>query len=524
MFVRVKPSGPRKYLQIVENYREEGKVKQQVIANLGRLDILQQTGQLDAIISGLARYSEHLAVIDATKRGQSPVTWDKEWGPALVFERLWNLLGLVEIIASLKRSHRYEFDVERATFAVVLQRLICPGSDLEGSKWIEDTLASGFDGLQLQHLYRSMDFLAEHKEQIECQLFDRSRNLFDVQVDLVFFDTTTIYFEGNGPSELAEYGYSKDHRPDRKQLLVGVVMSRSGFPLCCQFWPGNTSDIKTVEKVIETVKQKFSLRRVIFVADRGMVSQQNIAYLESSHWDYILGVRLRRLKRVREQVLQDSSPFQEIEHNLQVKEVWCGEERFVVCFNPQEAARDRQAREQMLAQLSEQLQRGATGLLANHGYARFLTVKSDSIAVDPEKVEADAQFDGKFVLTTNTELSAAEVARSYKGLWQVERGFRNLKDVLAIRPVYHRHPSRVTGHVFASFLSLVLMTALEKKLEEKGIETSWDDLIRDLRAFRAIKVHFSNKDYRLRTECRGAVYHIFQAVGLHLPTVVELVQ
>lgn len=522
MFVRVKPSGPRKYVQIVENFRDNGKIKQKVIANLGRLDILQETGQLDAITCGLARLSKSCAVISANRAGQTQVDWDKEWGPALIFGRLWEILGLPEIIGELKASSKYVFDIERAVFSCVLQRLLSPGSDLKGSKWLSDIFIPGADSLSLHHLYRSMDFLAEHKEAIERFLFDRSRTLFDTEVDLVFFDTTTVYFEGEGPEDFAEYGYSKDHRPDRKQILVGVVMSRCGYPLACEFWPGSTSDMNTVKNVIRIMKNRFSLDRVIFVADRGMVSEANVADLEKNELDWILGVRMRKVSRVRlNPQFLDSSSFQVVQENLHVKEFRVDGERFIVCLNPQEAEKDRKTREEIVSRLKEKLEKNPKQLVGNRGYSRFLKMEKGSMAVDSDKIAEDSVFDGKYVLTTNTQLSVEEVALSYKGLWQVERGFRNLKSALEVRPIYHRTEDRVKGHVFASFLSLVLMTAVERKLEEKHVKIAWGDFIRDLRAFRAVQANFTGKTYLMRTECRGVVSAAFHAVGLRIPPVLS---
>ena len=523
MFVRIKPSGPRKYVQIVENFREGSKVKQRVIANLGRLDILQQTGQLDQIVAGLANLSEQYAVITANRVGKTQVIWDKEWGPSLVFGRLWELLGIPKIIENLKSHQKLEYDVERAIFVSVLQRLISPGSDLAGLKWLSDILMPDQEKISLHHLYRSMDFLSEHKEEIERALFNRGRTLFDTQIDLVLFDTTTVYFEGEGPDEFAQYGYSKDHRPDRKQILVGVAMSRCGYPLSCEFWPGNTSDQKTVGRIIRIMKRRFSLERVIFVADRGMVSEANIKEIERNGFDYILGVRMRNAKHIGNKLIFDKFSFEVVKENLHVKEVRVGEDRLIVCFNPEQAEKDKRRREAILSKLKEKLQKGPKQLVGNRGYARFLKLDKDALVIDPEKVEQDSIFDGKYILTTNTELSAKDVALSYKGLWQVERGFRNLKSALEVRPVYHWKESRVKGHVFASFLSLVLMTAIERKLEKKGIKLVWDDFIRDLRAFRAIRVKFTGKTYQLRTECRGNVSYAFQALGLRIPPVMQSV-
>ena len=214
---------------------------------------------------------------------------------------------------------------------------------------------------------------------------------------------------------------------------------------------------------------------------------------------------------------------EQVKDNLHVKELKIDEERFIVCLNPEQAEKDRQTRDAIVAKLNEKLRQGVKQLVANRGYARFLRIEKDAVMLDADKIEQDQAFDGKYVLTTNTTLSARNVALSYKGLWQVERGFRNLKSALEVRPVFHRTETRVKGHVFASFLALVLMTAMEKKLEQKGIKVCWDDFIRDLRAFRAIKTKFSGKTYQLRTECRGDVANAFRALGLRIPPVIQSV-
>ena len=219
MFVRVKRSGPREYLQIVENFREGKKVRQRVIANLGRLDILRATGALDLIATSLARLSENVAAISSIKEDNQRVEWDKEWGSFLVFRRLWQKMELDQIIRYLKRKTKCEFDVERSIFYTVLHRLTEPGSDLKTSKWLDNIYDPEGVEIGYQHLLRAMGYLSGFKEQIEDALFLRRRTLLDDSIDLVFFDTTSIYFEGEGPEGFAQYGHSKDHRPDRKSRL-----------------------------------------------------------------------------------------------------------------------------------------------------------------------------------------------------------------------------------------------------------------------------------------------------------------
>ncbi len=247
MFVRKKTSGPRTYLCIVESYRERNQVKQRTIANLGRFDHLRESGKLDDLIKSLAKFSEKIAVLSAYKEDEALSCWAKEWGNFLVFRRLWEEMGLARIIRRLQQRKKVEFDLEQVLFYTVLHRLTEPGSDLQASSWIERVYDPSMAPLRYHHFLRAMGHAAELKDKIEEEMFSLERDLFCQELDLVFFDTTSIYFEGEGPEGLAEFGNSKDYRPFSKQMIVGVVMRRDGRPLCCEFWPGNMSDIESLK-------------------------------------------------------------------------------------------------------------------------------------------------------------------------------------------------------------------------------------------------------------------------------------
>jgi hypothetical protein len=439
----------------------------------------------------------------------------KLWGPALVFRRLWEEQGLPQILTGLAGTHRLQIDVDRVSFALALQRLVAPGSDLSGSRWMSEVV--GLEGITLAHLYRTCRFLAEHKEQIERELFQCTRTLFDTTVDLVFFDTTSTYFEGQG-NRLRRYGLSKDHRPDRVQIVVGVVMSREGWPLACEVYPGNTVDLATVESLVRLVKGRLALGRVILVLDRGFVSRDNVAALVASDLDYIVGARLRQVKEVREQVLGRPGRYQVVKDNLRVKEVRVGSRRYVVCLNPEEAIRDAAERTALLNGLTKQLAaHGPKSLLRNRGYGRYLRFESKGVEINRQAVAADARYDGKYVLETNTSLVAAEVAQAYRSLWRVEHAFRDLKSTLAVRPIFHRSDTNVVGHVFGAFLALRLEVALQRKLGAAGRRPPWSGLLADLSALRAVQLTLDGKDYVVRTDLVGDCYRAFQAVGLRPP-------
>src|SRR5438128_2698961 len=325
MYFRTKKSGPRSYLQIVESHWRDGRPRQTVLVTLGRLEELQGGGQVDALLTSGSRFAEKLLVLSAHHKQQLPVIQTRRWGAALVFEKLWRDTGCQTIVTELLRTRRFEFPVERAVFLTVLHRLLAQGSDRAAERWKTDYVLDGVDDLELHHLYRAMGWLDQAlpddqqqgssklvlrctKDVIEEQLFGRRRDLF-TQVEVVFFDTTSLYFEGHGGESLGQYGHSKDHRPDEKQMVVGAVLDGDGRPICCELWPGNTADVTTLIPIVDRLWRRFHIRQVCIVADRGMISQDTITDLEQQGWPYILGARMRRQNEVRDHVLTDRRRF-----------------------------------------------------------------------------------------------------------------------------------------------------------------------------------------------------------------------
>lgn len=548
MFVRAKKSGDYQYLQVVRNERVDGKVRQEVVATLGRLDVLQETGQIDALIASCGRFAEHVAVLDAQRQGRTEAVGTIKIGPGLVFERLWKDLGLPEILKKLLEDRRFEFPVERAVFLTVLHRLFSPGSDRAAEVWRLGYAIPGSEELELHHLYRTMGWLGEPlprdqqadatpfttrsaKDLVEEALFARRRDLFS-GLDLVFMDTTSIYFEGQGGASIGQYGRSKDHRPDLKQMVVGAVLDNTGRPLCCELWPGNTTDAKTLVPVVDRLKGRFGVGQMCIVADRGMISKKTIEALQAKRRDtrYILGARLRAVKEIREQVMTDSSPFTEVygpkEHSddpspLKVKEVRIEDRRYIVCHNEDQARKDRADREAILLALEEQLKKGDKSLIGNKGYRKYVkSSEGKKFEVDKDKALYEARFDGAWVLQTDTTLSPTEVALKYKQLWTVEAAFRSLKSILRTRPIYHKCDDTIRGHVFCSFLALVMLKELKDRLEARGWKPEWERLKADLDALEEITLISAGKRFIVRSQTRGDAGKALQAAGVALgPTV-----
>jgi hypothetical protein len=547
MFFRTKKAGPRTYLQLVENHWRDGRPQQTVLATLGRLDELQQRGAIDSLLGSGARFAQKLLVLTAHQRGDLTAVRTLRLGAPLIFERLWQQAGCAAVLEQLLGQRRFEFPVERAIFLTVLHRLLAPGSDRAADKWKHDYLLGGAADLGLHHLYRAMAWLGEPlpddqqrgstrlvplclKDRIEEGLFGRRRDLF-TQLQVVFFDTTSIYFEGAGGDELGQYGHSKDHRPDRYQMVVGAVLDGDGRPICCEMWPGNTTDVKTLIPVVDGLYRRFGIVQVCIVADRGMISQEAIDDLDQQGWPYILGARMRRCKEVREQVLQDRGRFRVVHPRspaakdpapLKVKEVMVDGRRYVVCVNEDEVRKDRADREAIVAGLREQLRAGDKSLVGNQGYRRFLKVEGGGhFALDEAKVAEEARYDGTWVLRTSTDFPAAEVALQFKRLWQVEQWFRSCKSLLATRPIYHQRDATIRGHVFCSFLALLLRYELQARLAARGQVPEWADVLADLERLQYVEVEQEGKRFRLRTQLQGTCGRVFRAVGVAVPPTVE---
>jgi Transposase DDE domain len=545
MYFRKKTSSGRDYLQIVESRREGDKVRQQVIVTLGRVDELRESGQLERLLRSGARYAAKAIVVDALNDGRAITAAVRRIGPALVFERLWEESGCREIIERLAGDRKHGFALERAVFLTVLHRLFGSGSDRAADRWRDDYRIDGTEGLDLHHLYRAMAWLGEElpaeeqdgrtpfaprclKDVVEERLFEKRRDLFS-KLDLVFMDTTSLYFEGAGGQTLGRHGYSKDHRPDLRQMILAVLLDGDGRPVCTEMWPGNTADTGSLIPVVERLRRRFAIERVCVVADRGMISAETIAELEARGLLYILGVRERTDKLVRELVLDDPMPFVPLtitkrrkNIDYETKAVTLAGRRYIVCRNHEEAKKDAADRAAIIASLERQLKKGDKALVGNGGYRRFLaTTGENGFVIDRNKVEEDARFDGIFILRTNTDLSSTDAMLCYKQLAMVEYAFRTAKSLFATRPIFHKLDETIRGHVSCSFFALVLKTALEDRIAELDRVGSWPEILADLDSLTETEVEQDGKRFALRSAPRPAASLALRAAGVALPSTVR---
>ena len=539
MFVRVKKIGPYEYLYLVENVREGGRHVQRVIKALGRRDAVENSDLLDGLIASAARHSRRSIVLSSFYRGELAELRRRSIGPDLVFGRLWVETGCRDVLRRHLADRRFGFDVERTIYLTVLHRLMISGSDRHASTWQHSVHIPGADALTLDHAYKAMAWLGEdvgdrqanqtrcRTEVIEEALYNHRRSLFGA-LSVAFFDTTSLYFEGQGGATLGRRGYSKDFRPQLHQVVLGIVLDENDRPIASFLWPGNTADVTTLLPVVERLRSRFGVRRACVVADRGMISAATITALEAQGIDYILGVRERTLREIRQTVLEDDGvavplviPRQKGETDLAVKDVEVAGRRYVVCRNEEEARKDAETRAALVASLERKLAQGDKALVANAGYRRFLSAPAgNGFAIDPAKVAADAQFDGVFVLRTNMKLSALAVVLRYRNLLAVEQSFLAAKTLLATRPVFHRTDAAIRGHIGCTFLALLLRKELFDRLATHRVPMpEWQHIIDDLLDLSVVEVEQDGRRAMLRTAPRPSIDPICRAIGLTLPPI-----
>ena len=521
MFVRVshvkKADGTvQGYVQILETYYHEGKRKHRLIASLGRVEEVR--GKLDYLVKALSRYTENPLIAPEDVKAEEALPW----GHLLLARHLYDSLGLGEIVRRQCGSGRQELDVRETAFALIANRLTAPSSEHGLARWLESNYVCDRTGRrwlpewrpeeeitreqrvrvesgQLAVWYRTLDALLEGKKEIEKELYLRVRDLFSLQVDMVFYDVTSVYFARRSPKgELRRHGHSRDGKPRQVQVVLGVVMA-NGWPIAHHVFAGNTTDKKTFQGVVEDIEERFGLRRVLVVGDRGMVSEENLEFLEASGREvrYLLGVAGRRTEEA-EAVLGrlEEGRWVSVDAGNQVQEVRWEGARYIVVESKErksyeEALRRRsmERAEGRLRRLRKQVEDGRLKDPAKIGVRAGRAMQGDHASryyayevtegggfrywEDAEKLERERRHEGRYILKTDDErLGAAESVEVYKQLSDVEWGYRDLKDVIEMRPVYHKTDGRVEAHLFVATLALFLKRTLEHRLGERGIRLS----------------------------------------------------
>ena len=449
-------------------------------------------------------------------------------GGGYLLRQLWEGLGFKEVIQEAIQGRKYRMPVEWAIYAMVANRGLAPSSKRAIEEWIKEDVWLGNEAeVELQHLYRGMDILLEGSEELQKGIYHSVADLFNLEVDLLFFDTTSTYMEIEEEEEggLRRYGHSKDRRPDLPQVVIGLAVTKEGIPVKCWVLPGNTSDMKTVKMVQDELRQ-WKLGRCIWVMDRGMNSEENRVILQRAGGHYILGEKLRDARGNYQEALSCRGRYHEVRDNLRVKEVVIGEgqrrRRFVLVYNPEQAKKDKARRQKTLKKIEESLKalegkenrKALCALLTDRTMGRYLKqLKNGKVKTDRAKVKAEEALDGKYLLTTSDDsLSAEDVALGYKQLMEVERAFRTLKRTLDLRPVYHRKDERIKAHVLLCFFALVLIRIAETKT---GL--SWERIRALMQRMHIVEIQTKDGRILQRTELTPEQSNILKKLNISPP-------
>ena len=488
-----------RYLQLAHNEWDAaaGQSVVRVIYSFGREDQVDRDA-IARLISSLSRALPAGEALAAGAGGDLSFVESRPMGAAYVLDGLWRRLGIDRTLVKLLQGRKLDARAERVLFALVANRAIDPSSKLAATTWVRERVAiDALDDIDTDACYRAMDWLLEIEADLAEAVYWSTADLLNLEVDLLFFDTTSTYFETETADDPAEgetvgfrtYGHSKDHRPDLPQVIIGMAVTRTGIPIRVWCWPGNTNDSALIRQVKDDLRA-WRLGRVVWVADRGFTSAENRRYLQRAGGNYIVGEKLRRGTTEADAALARQGRYHRVAGNLEVKEVVIDDgvmrDRFVICRNPDQADRDRIVRDQLVAQLtdaitgSDKLSKTARATLAGGlpaGLRRFLrTTPGGLLRIDRAAVTAEERLDGKFLLrTSDPTLSAEDIALGYKQLLEVERGWRDMKSTLELRPVYHRLEHRIRAHIVLCWLALLLI-----RVAETGTADTWRNLRHEL--------------------------------------------
>jgi hypothetical protein len=549
---RNKDGSEVRYVQLAHNVWDSAakRSRVQVIYNFGREEPATREA-LERLVASVTRHLEPGKAKAIAAEGLE-FAESRPLGGTHVLDTLWGRLGIGPAMRELLTGRRLDPSAERVLFALVANRALAPSSKLAAARWAgEDVLIAGLPATTDDACYRAMDWLLQIREQLEKAVFDRACEVLGLEVDLLFFDTTSTYFvteeadapvardqQGNpipaGAGDAAgngrevgfrTWGKSKDHRDDLPQIVIGMAVTRDGIPLRVWCWPGNTSDSVLIRQVKDDLRH-WSLSRVIWVADRGFTSAENRRYLRRGGNHYIIGERLRSGSAEADAALSRQGRYQEVAENLRVKEVRIAEdERFVICHNPEGAERDAAIRARMITQLKELIdgtdalskdkRAELRGVISTKpGLSRYLRVTPGGLLrVDASKAKAEENLDGKYLLrTSDPKMTAGDIALGYKQLLEVERGWRDLKQVIDLRPVYHRKEERIRAHVILCWLALLLA-----RVAENTTRSTWPELRRQLDRIAVGTFTGPAGTFRQRTEISPAQATILEQLGIDPP-------
>ena len=524
------------YYHLVESFREDGKVKQRTLLSLGRVE----DNKLEQLSEALSKHLDTIHVLDLVKH--IDINSAYIYGSLLVLDRLMETLGINSVISEIAAKHeKLSYDLKKVLFTLIASRFVKPVSKLAlYDRWIEKFYPVMVDhDMALQHIYRSLDILARHKEQIEQSLYEYKKDLFSINVDIVLYDLTTLRFESTREDlgELRKFGYSKEMRTDCTQVVFGLLTDTDGIPLSFEVHPGNTFEGNTLKEIVDKMRKKFSVRRFIFIADRGLFSAKNLDHIRNNQGEFIVGLKIGVLQKELQQPFYDISRFEFISEELAIWETQYGEDRCIVTWSKSRADRDRKTRDDILAKIREKLTKKTSrtkSFVTNRNYQKYLILQDDAKPIlNQQAIDEQARKDGFFGIITNVKsMPAKEIVFNYKQLWKIEDLFGELKGSLRSRPVFHWTDDRIIGHLVICFLAYLCEAHMTKALREQNDKLQSKAIngkivkarpltaimaMEELNSVLAIPVKIKSQTIWVRTDIPENAQNLLKAMNMRIP-------
>jgi len=524
------------YYHLVESFRQDGKVKQRTLLSLGRVE----DNKLEQLSQALSKHLDTIHVLDLAKH--IDINNAYIYGSLLVLDRLMETLGINSVLSEIATKHeKLRYDLKKVLFTLITSRFVKPVSKLAlYDRWIEKFYPVMVDhDLALQHIYRSLDILAGHKEQIEQSLYQYKKDLFSINVDIVLYDLTTLRFESTREDlgSLRKFGYSKEMRTDCTQVVFGLLTDTDGIPLSFEVHPGNTFEGKTLKGIVDKMRKKFSVRRFIFIADRGLFSAQNLNHIRNNQGEFIVGLKMGVLQKELQQAFYDIRRFEFISDELAIWETQYGEDRCIITWSKSRSDRDRKTRDDILSKIREKLGKKSSRtktFVTNSNYQKYLIIQDDKTPVlNQQAIDEQACKDGFFGIITNVKnMPAKEIVFNYKQLWKIEDSFGELKGSLRSRPVFHWSDDRIIGHLVICFLAYLCEAHMTKALREQDDKLQSKAIkgkiikarpltavmaMEELNSVLAIPVKIKSKTIWVRTDIPENAQNLLKAMNMRIP-------
>ncbi|MCF6268161.1 MAG: IS1634 family transposase [Melioribacteraceae bacterium] len=547
MFLKTTISQGHKYLQIIQSYRKEGKVRHKVIANLGRADVLAEKG-LENIIASLQKFVK----ISPNNNSLRDISKMKEKARVnygyLAYKYLWNKCSITSLLESFLKNRKVKFAFEKIVFSLVINRLLSPSSKHYHYHHRDRFLDYDKD-LELHQIYRALDVLAENKEAIEKELFERNRNLFNMQVDIVFYDVTTYHFESQRADDLRDFGFSKANKINEVQVVMGLIIDREGRPIGYELFPGNTFEGKTMLNLLEKLKKIFMLNQVIIVADKGLNSKINFKEIKDRGFDYIVSAKIKNMsKKIQKEIFAEEgyknrynkteegqvyrTKVIDYENNVIYIDEETGKrktiqlkEKLVCVYSSKRARKDRRDRERAVEKANKLIEENNYSLLTQKkGYKKYIKTEEEvkskelKISIDEKRIKTESRFDGYSAIEYSREdLQPDEVIEQYHNLYRIEESFRILKSTMRTRPIYLRTPEHISGHFIICFFAFILERELEIRLRKREIEFSPNRIKEALNSMEFSNIQIEKESLYLKGKHNQLASKIFSTLRINQP-------